>query len=252
MKTKIYFHNGIETNYTINTYGEIKNRTSGKVIKPKISVRGYLRIGIYILGKREELSVHRMVACTFLGNEYTNKLQVNHIDGNKLNNHVNNLEWVSPSKNIKHAFDIGLKDALRGDNNPSTKYPDKLIKKMCSYLNEGKTIPETSKLVNIPVSYIYAIVRDDNYIRNSVVNEYLDRNKLVYTNKSYNISKDMKEKIKNMYKNGYTAKEIQQELNIPSVHPIYRIVNREKIYKIKSSTTKENIDNEYYTILINL
>jgi hypothetical protein len=61
--------------------------------------------------------VHRLVAETFIPNS-NNKNQINHIDGNKLNNSINNLEWCTASENIKHAFKIGLKKQKIGKENP--------------------------------------------------------------------------------------------------------------------------------------
>lgn len=67
----------------------------------------YQSVGLFVDNKLKRRRVHRLVAQTFLPNP-ENKPQVNHIDGNKLNNHVDNLEWATPGENIRHAIDMGL------------------------------------------------------------------------------------------------------------------------------------------------
>lgn len=68
---------------------------------------GYLGYSIMIGGIKKMYTVHRLVAETFIPNPL-NLPQVNHKDGNKKNNHVNNLEWVTASQNLQHAFKVGL------------------------------------------------------------------------------------------------------------------------------------------------
>jgi uncharacterized HNH endonuclease L245 len=68
---------------------------------------GYKQCNLYKDGKKKYVRVHRLVAELFVPNP-NNLPQVNHIDGNKLNNHYTNLEWVNNSQNTKHAFDNGL------------------------------------------------------------------------------------------------------------------------------------------------
>jgi hypothetical protein len=70
---------------------------------------GYLKHTILIDGKRTKTGLHRLLSCQYLGLDFTDKdAVVNHIDGNKLNNHLNNLEVVSRAINSKHAKNIGL------------------------------------------------------------------------------------------------------------------------------------------------
>lgn len=91
-------------------YGKITNhKFHGRqlalcVCKPKGRNTGYYRV--MLSGKGTY--VHTIVANSFIDNP-ENKKQVNHIDGNKLNNRVDNLEWCTASENVKHAFKMGLK-----------------------------------------------------------------------------------------------------------------------------------------------
>jgi len=69
---------------------------------------GYLRLNLYYdKNKYKTVKIHRLMAEVFIPNTY-NKETVNHIDGNKLNNHISNLEWATYSENIKHAYENGL------------------------------------------------------------------------------------------------------------------------------------------------
>lgn len=97
-------------NYLVDEEGNIYG-LNGKKLSP--SLRGkYLSCSILIDGKPKRLSVHRMVALTFIDNP--KKLsQVNHIDGNKLNNRVSNLEWCSPKYNQRHRREILNKNSDR-------------------------------------------------------------------------------------------------------------------------------------------
>ena len=78
-----------------------------KILKPILNEKGYCRVDLSKSGESKRHRVHRLVAKTFLPNPY-NLLEVNHIDGNKQNNNVNNLEWCSRSYNMKEACKLGL------------------------------------------------------------------------------------------------------------------------------------------------
>lgn len=91
-------------NYQISTKGDVKNIRTGKILKPISTKNGYLRVSLD--GKL--CRVHRLVADAFLIKKDSDT-QINHIDGNKKNNNVDNLEWCTPSQNIKHAQNAGLK-----------------------------------------------------------------------------------------------------------------------------------------------
>jgi len=79
-----------------------------KIRKPNI-LKGYHCITLIVNGKSKGFKIHRLVAEHFLSAQPTSEHQINHIDGNKANNHVSNLEWVLPVENTRHAIETGLR-----------------------------------------------------------------------------------------------------------------------------------------------
>lgn len=95
--------------YIIDSDGNIFNLKLNRLIVPNISKKGYYSVTLNNNSLRKYFKVHRLVALTFIPN-HNNKPQVNHIDGNKSNNNVSNLEWVTGSENVIHAIKSGLRD----------------------------------------------------------------------------------------------------------------------------------------------
>ena len=93
--------------YDITKEGKCINRKTGHVKKTFISNTGYERVSLWNKGKNKKYSIHRLVATKYIDNP-NNYKQINHIDGNKLNNNVDNLEWCDLSQNIKHAYKNNL------------------------------------------------------------------------------------------------------------------------------------------------
>lgn len=106
-----------DTDYEVSSFGKIRSLNylgHGRTqeLKQQKDQKGYLRCRVYVDGKRITLKMHRAVAQTFIPNPLE-KQEVNHIDGDKTNNRVDNLEWVTPKENVKHAYDSGLKELTR-------------------------------------------------------------------------------------------------------------------------------------------
>ena len=87
-------------NYEVSNLGNVRNSKTKRILKPS-SKGGYLSIGLSDNGKPKTYSVHRIVALQFLDNP-ENKPHVNHIDKNRSNNNVNNLEWCTALENNLH------------------------------------------------------------------------------------------------------------------------------------------------------
>lgn len=93
--------------YEVSDTGKVRNRRTGKLMKSHINDKGYETIQLSIDGKPKSCRVHRLVAEAFNEGNHDG-LDVNHIDGNKLNNNINNLEFCTRQENIIHAHRIGL------------------------------------------------------------------------------------------------------------------------------------------------
>lgn len=108
--------------YDVSNMGRVRNRVTNHVLRQSRTDGGY-HVCVVSCGNREEkiaIRVHCAVAKLFLDNP--NCLpQVNHKDGNKDNNAVDNLEWCTCSENIRHAFDLGLNKPRRCEKAPSAK-----------------------------------------------------------------------------------------------------------------------------------
>jgi hypothetical protein len=104
-------------NYEVSNRGRVRTKKTGLIRKPNITQSGYMQV---ILAKRHEkqraVRVHRMVMEVFYGRS---DLQVNHIDGNKFNNCLNNLEYCTAKENIAHAKNLGLVNNSGEKNNLS-------------------------------------------------------------------------------------------------------------------------------------
>lgn len=126
--------NGYEGYYQISNKGNVRSLDrfdgvhdrQGTIIKPNLKHNGYLQVGLRKHRIRKWIGIHRLVAIHFIENP-DNKPQVNHIDGNKQNNNVENLEWVTAKENQNHATKIGLRDNMpKGENHSNYgKYGEK-------------------------------------------------------------------------------------------------------------------------------
>lgn len=92
---------GYEDFYKISNFGNVKSVRNNLLLKQHKTEKGYLKVQLKVKGVKKCMRVHRLVALHFLENKL-NKKEVNHIDFNKLNNHVSNLEWLTGRENLKH------------------------------------------------------------------------------------------------------------------------------------------------------
>ena len=95
--------------YLVSDFGRIYDCKRGRLLKQTPDHAGYLRVKLWINNIRVTVSVHRLVAFSFL-DSFDSNLEVNHKDGDKTYNHISNLEWITRSENMKHAYENYLID----------------------------------------------------------------------------------------------------------------------------------------------
>lgn len=138
-----------------NKYGSYEKIKKGRLLKIQIDSCGYLQAGLSANGKRSMRLMHRLVAIAFIPNP-ENKPEVNHLDGNKLNNNVENLEWATKSENQIHAYKTGLIIKKNGEKNGNSKLTNKQVLEI---RKSNKLGVELSKLFNISTGAISQIRR---------------------------------------------------------------------------------------------
>lgn len=220
---KRYFHDGEPTRYYVSKDGEVYSDISKRILKPNHTLKGYTKLGIFLNGAKKAIpvTVHKMVGKTFHLDQWQEGYDIDHINGIKDDNRADNLEWVSRSENIKRAFKNGLKHGIRGNNNPVTVYSDELIHQACKYLEQGISIKKVAKKVQIPLSYLYTIVRGES--RNDIVSQYTIPEK-IYSVSRFHFTKKQEKKILKLRKQGLTAKEILAKIGGNfSVNQVYNV-----------------------------
>lgn len=154
---------GYENRYLISSYGRVYSIRGKRWLKYSVPKCGYPQVGLCVHNKRVNYMIHRLVAQTFL-NKPIDKDYVNHIDGNKLNNRVDNLEWVTRSENEKHAYIHGLITPTRGELSGASKLTweqVKIIRQM--YNKQHYSTRQLAKIFNVGKSTIQSITSNHTW-----------------------------------------------------------------------------------------
>lgn len=121
---------------TIDRNGK-RHVVKGQILKPTVGKFGYARIRIYKSGKQKVALLHRLVAQVFIDNP-ENKPEVNHKNGIKSDNSAINLEWVTRSENLKHAYNSGLYERRTGERHNRSKLTEDQVAKIKLLYKKGK------------------------------------------------------------------------------------------------------------------
>lgn len=217
----------IYNNYIVYEDGKIFNRITNKFLKQRTNEFGYVSVTVRetLTSKWKWVKVHRLVAQTYIPNP-ENKPEVNHIDCNKNNNSVINLEWVTSLENKIHARENNLyKDY--GENAHNATLTNQQVEKICGCLQDGMRNKDVADMFNIHKDVVAHIKAGD--IWKSISSKYnfsIKRNK----RKSIDTIKLVCEKIVG----GLRDKEIS-DITFLDVRDVNRI-RRKVIHKVISDS----------------
>ena len=155
---KEYPHN---TNYLVGQDGTIYSKHYKKMLNPKKNHDGYLRIQIWKNRKCRFVNLHRIIAETYIPNP-ENKPFVNHINGNKQDNRVENLEWCTQKENIGHAWNTGLSTRSNHSKYKNVGYFDMTGK----LLNTFSCLGEAALQLNMNYYTVRACAMEKRKLRN--------------------------------------------------------------------------------------
>lgn len=164
---------GFENFYQVSSYGRVrsldritisrrsKNHLKGKILSTTLNTKGYPHIRLSKEGKRETFRVHRLVAQTFIPNPDNLEI-VNHIDSNKTNNNISNLEWCSEMDNRLHARKI-FNDTAYGEECNLSKLTETQVKEIRTNGKMGMTNEQIGKLYNVSHETIRNVLNGNSW-----------------------------------------------------------------------------------------
>lgn len=158
----------VYNNFIVHKDGKIFSTKTNKFIKTRTSTKGYETFSTRLNGRNGKalfLRVHRLVAETYIEN-IDNKPFINHIDGNKLNNNVDNLEWVTSKENMKHAYVNNLLTIRKGEESTSSKLTEVDIEFIRNNYKSGSRIYGSralGKKYGVDHSTILSVVNRDSW-----------------------------------------------------------------------------------------
>ena len=141
--------------------------SKGMLRKATKDKQGYLKVVLTVNGSIYARRVHRLVATEFISNPM-NKPEVNHIDGVKDNNEVNNLEWVTAKENVRHAHANNLikpfkRRKLKGHDNPSSRFTESQIEEVKRMRFNGSVYREIAEKFDVSIPTIRNICKGISY-----------------------------------------------------------------------------------------
>lgn len=201
-----YLPLSINDNYCISKNGNVYSYYTNKILKQRNNKKGYPSVHLTINGKGISKVVHRLVAKTFIPNPY-NLPQVNHIDGNKENNSVENLEWCTNEYNMRHSWEMGLREPLKGNEIGTSKLLEHEVIEI--YESEENSY-NLSKKHNISISSVN-LIRSDKIWKHVTENKTKGRQPL----NNFRNNKFSLEEVCDIYEQDGKNKDIAYAYNVP-------------------------------------
>lgn len=207
-------------NYEVSNMGRVRSvdrkvnswnggRVSkGIILKTWINRYDYEMVTFQDTDTKKSYGVHRLVALAFIPNP-DNKPEVNHEDGNKVNNNVENLTWATFSENRKHAFETGLQYGVKGQDNVNAKLTDeKVIELFEKYKTNNYSMQQLADKYDSSLTVVSTIINGTAWTHLNLGTHKRDMSK-----KSI-ITDELIKKVKELKELGYSKRKIEREVGV--------------------------------------
>lgn len=210
---KRFFYKDKPTDYFVSEYGDVYSSKTQKILKPAENESGRLRVCLRIDNKDITVSIHRMVADTFIM-KIPEGMTVDHKDEKVKNNFKLNLDIVSRKENtIRY---------LENHNLNEKKYSDKLVHKLCKELQNGVYYKKVAEKFGVPNYFVFTLVQ--NKARKNIIKNYLPFPIESKQKENRRNKKELKKEISKLITIGFSNKEIFNELKIENNNANNKII----------------------------
>lgn len=146
------------SNYEVNSLGVVRNKKTKKVISQQRCRKGYWSVKLQGVRTR----IHRIVLASFCKNNRRD-MTVNHKDGVKDNNSIENLEWMTNAENIKHSAMIGLRNYNKEESHPNFKITKEVALKVLELKADGHSNPQIGQIMGLSRGAVWRVVRGRHF-----------------------------------------------------------------------------------------
>ncbi len=213
---------------TISDSGVVKNNYTGRLIGA-VGSGQYKKISVRdpSINKNRHIQVHRLVYLIYYG-PIEQDIQINHIDANKLNNHISNLETVTPKENSAHAKRLGLLSPPKGERNGNSIFSDEQVIQIRELHSNGKSLDDLSLEFGTNWDNMYQLVSGRSYRHLNILYKIRGRRAKNPNSKKY-IYHDQ---IMALYREGLSCYKIADRVKGVSRATIDRVIRENNVQKV--------------------
>lgn len=144
--------------YEISDRGDVRNTRTNKILGRRVDKDGYREVQLYDSGVGRNHKTHRLVAEAFIPRE-PDRDQINHLNGDKEDNRVENLQWCTRSENTRHAYnELGFKANIGPANAARTKLTADKVSEIVQLREQGMPVKEIAHMYEVSIYSIYRVI----------------------------------------------------------------------------------------------